>query len=84
MKLENGNWVYLSTIFDDQSSKILAKKVSKNMTSELVCYTLIEAQKKNKKPAYLHSDMGSQYTSFNGSILFGTDGIHYVNLLVLF
>ena len=33
------------------------------MTSKLVSHTLIEALKKNKKPEYLHSDMGSQYTS---------------------
>ena len=63
LQLENGVWVYLSTVFDDQTYKILSQKVSKHMTSKLVSHTLIEALKKNKKPEYLHSDMGSQYTS---------------------
>lgn len=63
LKLENGNWVYLSTVFDDRNSKILAKKISKTMTSDLVTDTILDALCKNKKPVYLHSDMGSQYTS---------------------
>lgn len=45
LQLENGVWVYLSTVFDDQTYKILSQKVSKHMTSKLVSHTLIEALK---------------------------------------
>ena len=48
LQLENGVWVYLSTVFDDQTYKILSQKVSKHMTSKLVSHTLIEALKRLK------------------------------------
>ncbi|WP_413627754.1 hypothetical protein R4B61_00745 [Fructilactobacillus vespulae] len=34
------------------------------MTSQLVKNTILAALKQNKKPVYLHTDMGSQYTGF--------------------
>lgn len=63
LRFENSNWVYLSTILDNQTAKILAHKILREMTSKLVTDTLLEALRKNKKPVYLHSDIGSQYTS---------------------
>ncbi|WP_423802897.1 DDE-type integrase/transposase/recombinase [Nicoliella spurrieriana] len=59
LELKPGTWVYLGTAFDDQSSNVLAYKISKSMTSELVKSTIIDALRDKK---YLHSDMGSQYT----------------------
>ena len=48
LQLESGVWVYLSTVFDDQTYKILSQKVSKHMTSKLVSHTLIEVLKRLK------------------------------------
>ena len=57
---------YLCIILDLYSRKIVSWKVSKRMTSQLLCDTLIQAvalRKPDNKKMF-HSDRGSQYTSF--------------------
>ena len=45
---------------------IISAIIDRNMTSELVVRTLRDAlNKTHQHPQYLHSDMGSQYTSFS-------------------
>ncbi|WP_413627964.1 IS3 family transposase [Fructilactobacillus vespulae] len=63
IELKPGAWIYLSTILDERSKKIISFNLGKQMTTNLIVITLLNALKKEKKPKYLHSDMGSQYTS---------------------
>jgi transposase InsO family protein len=64
IQLTNKKWVYLSSVFDPINHKVIAFKVANHMTTDLVLDTLRSAfSTKGVKPKYLHSDMGSQYTS---------------------
>lgn len=58
-------WVYLSTIMDRYSKKIIAWDISQRMTTELVTRTMERALqiRGNFNTLILHSDQGSQYTS---------------------
>ena len=58
-------WVYLSTIMDRYSKKIIAWDISQRMTTDLVNNTLEKAIQLRgaSKGLLLHSDQGSQYTS---------------------
>lgn len=58
-------WVYLSTIMDRYSKKIIAWDISQRMTTDLVNKTLEKAIRVRgaSKGLLLHSDQGSQYTS---------------------
>ncbi|QIL51269.1 IS3 family transposase [Weissella coleopterorum] len=58
-----GHWVYLSSIYSESNHKIIAYKVANQMTSNLVTDTLKMALSHHKRPQFIHSDMGSQYTS---------------------
>jgi len=64
LKLNNGQWVYLSSILDLQTSKILTHQISATMDTNLVVTILQRALSTHKKPSYLHTDRGSQFTSF--------------------
>ena len=59
-------WVYLSSIIDLFSRKVIAWNVGYNMKKELVIETLINAFKVRNNPTnvIIHSDKGSQYRSF--------------------
>lgn len=59
-------WVYLSTIIDLFSRKVIAWNVGYNMKKELVIQTLNNAFKSRNFPinVIIHSDKGSQYRSF--------------------
>ncbi|WP_332373605.1 IS3 family transposase [Lactococcus cremoris] len=58
-------WVYLSTIMDRYSKKVIAWDISQRMTTDLVIRTLEKAirVRGTSKGLLLHSDQGSQYTS---------------------
>lgn len=58
-------WVYLSTIMDRYTKKVIAWDLGKQMTLGLVQRTLSKALKSQNYPeaVVLHSDQGSQYTS---------------------
>jgi putative transposase len=58
-------WVYLSTIMDRYTKKVIAWDLGKRMTVGLVQRTLNKAMESQNYPeaVMLHSDQGSQYTS---------------------
>lgn len=64
LKLSNDQWVYLASVLDLQTRKILAHQISATMDTKLVVTTLQRSLSTDKKPNYLHTDMGSQFTSF--------------------
>ena len=65
IKTKDDGFVYLSTIIDLYSRKVIAWKLGYNMKKELVINTLIHALKNRKFPkgVIIHSDKGSQYRS---------------------
>lgn len=64
LKLTDGQWVYLASVLDLTSHKILAHQISATMDTKLVLSTLQCALSQYDKPDYLHTDMGSHFTSF--------------------
>jgi len=64
LKLTDGQWGYLASVLDLTSHKILAHQISATMDTKLVVSTLQRALSQHAKPDYLHTDMGSQFTSF--------------------
>jgi len=58
-------WLYLSTVIDLYSRKVISWSLSKRMTKQLVTRSLIDAIKTRKPEAGLifHSDQGVQYAS---------------------
>lgn len=65
IKTSKDGWVYLSSIMDLYSRKIIAWNVGHNMKKELVIETLTTAFKNRNFPVgvIVHSDKGSQYRS---------------------
>lgn len=65
IKTKEEGWVYLSSIIDLYSRKVIAWNIGKNMKKELVLKTLNMAFKNRKNPKHVivHSDKGSQYRS---------------------
>ena len=66
IKTKEDGWVYLSTIIDLFSRKVIAWNVGANMKKELVITTLNNAfaSRGNPTNVIVHSDKGSQYRSF--------------------
>lgn len=58
-------WLYLATVMDLFSRKIIGSKMSNRMTRDLVISALLRALKSRNYPTgvIVHSDRGSQYTS---------------------
>lgn len=65
IKTKKDGWVYLASILDLYSRKIIAWEVRDNMKKELVIDVLKKAYKKRRPPKLLivHSDKGTQYRS---------------------
>lgn len=63
LELRPGTWVYLSSVYEPRAHRVLAFKISRQMDAKLVVNTLNQALENFKKPGFIHSDMGSQYTS---------------------
>lgn len=65
IKLKDGSFVYLSSIIDLFSRKVIAWNIGNNMKTDLVLETLETAFKVrgNPKNVIIHSDKGSQYRS---------------------
>jgi putative transposase len=59
-------WCYLASVLDLYSKKIIGYAMSKTMTSELAVQAVRNAilLQRPKAPLILHSDLGSQYTSY--------------------
>ena len=70
-------WLYLSTIMDLYSRKILGWSMKNRITQELVSEALHMAikQRKPSQGLLLHSDRGSQYASECYQVLLGKKGI---------
>lgn len=62
---KSDGWCYLATIMDFYSRKIIAHKLSRHMTTELIVNVLDQACETRaiKTGLILHTDLGSQYRS---------------------
>lgn len=58
-----GKWVYLATIIDLFTRKIVGFSILLNHSNQLVINALLNAVNKHPIPAIIHSDQGSEYTS---------------------
>lgn len=56
-------WVYLASLYEPESRKVLAHRVSDSMTKELETSVIQEPLIDKQHTGIIHSDMGSQYTS---------------------
>lgn len=65
LQLVNKQWVYLATAYDPETRSVLSYKIGDRMTSELALAPILDALRHCKNPLIIHSDMGSQYTSFS-------------------
>ncbi|MBZ6013630.1 transposase family protein [Leuconostoc gelidum subsp. gelidum] len=63
IQLVNGRWVYLSSVYDPIKRHVVGYAIDNRMTMELVNRSFSRALSCARRPKYLHSDMGSQYTS---------------------
>jgi len=72
-------WLYLSTIMDLYSRKIVGWSMKNRITQDLVIEALNMAIKQRKpgRGLLLHSDRGSQYASYCYHVLLGKKGILY-------
>jgi transposase InsO family protein len=70
-------WLYLATIMDLYSRKIIGWSLGNRLTKELVISTLHMALKQRKLSSglLLHSDRGSQYVSYLYQLLLKRNGI---------
>ncbi|MBZ6011273.1 hypothetical protein [Leuconostoc gelidum] len=55
LKLSNSPWVYLASMLDLRTHRILTHQISATMDTALLV---------NERPTCLHTDIGSQFTSF--------------------
>ena len=58
-----GKWAYLASFYHPETRRVIAHKVSANMTKELATSVLEKVNLQVQGIEIVHSDMGSQYTS---------------------
>lgn len=58
--------MYLGTVYNPENRKVLAHQLSSVRDGRFVSNILLEALNQHPKPAYLHSDMGSEWLEFRG------------------
>lgn len=58
-----GSWLYVATIIDLYTRKIVGLAISRSHDRWLVLIALLDALRYNSRPDYLHSDHGSEYKS---------------------
>lgn len=58
-----GKWIYVSTIIDLYSRKIVGLSISTTHNTQLIMNTLLPALLTNSPPKILHSDNGKEYLS---------------------
>jgi putative transposase len=63
IQLTDKRWVYMASAYDPENRKVLAYQIADTMTAQLATSVIIKALRRGDKPLYVHSDMGSQYTS---------------------
>ena len=59
----NDDWLYLASVYQPETRRVLAFKIGTHMTQELAASPVEELLKTGFKPTIIHSDMGSPYTS---------------------
>ena len=62
-----GEWLYLATILDLYTRKIVGFSILTNHSNELIVNALLSAVHHNSPAKILHSDHGSEYASFDYS-----------------
>lgn len=58
-----GKWVYLASLYHPETRRVIAHKIGANMTKELATSVLEKVDLRTLGIKWVHSDMGSQYTS---------------------
>lgn len=70
-----GRFWYLSTIEDLHTRQIMAAQVGKKHNAQLVKTTILQAIKTGCKPAYFHSDQGTEFMARECTHLLESNGI---------
>lgn len=81
IQLTNKEWVYLASVYDPERRRVLGYKISDTMTAKLATDALQMALDNEPKPMFVHSDMGSQYTSAEFEIKLQHYGIKHSHSL---
>ena len=70
-------WLFLCVVLDLFSRKVIGWSMGPQMTKELVLNTLLMAiwRRKPKAPVIIHSDQGSQFTSYDWNDFLQTHGL---------
>ncbi|GJM47975.1 transposase [Weissella soli] len=63
IQLTDKTWVYMASAYDPENRKVLSYQIADTMTAQLATSVIIKALRRGERPLYMHSDMGSQYTS---------------------
>lgn len=63
IQLTDKTWVYMASAYDPEHRKVLSYQIADTMTAQLATSVITKALRRGEKPLYVHSDMGSQYTS---------------------
>lgn len=58
-----GKWVYLASLYNPETRRVIAHKIRAHMTKELATSVLEKVDLLKLGVEIVHSDMGSQYTS---------------------
>jgi transposase InsO family protein len=59
-----GMWIYVATVMDLKTRRIVGWSIGLRHTSELVHSAILDALSKYPAPTILHSDQGSEYLSY--------------------
>lgn len=63
IQLTDKTWVYMASAYDPENRKVLSYQIAYTMTAQLATSVVIKALRRGERPLYVHSNMGSQYTS---------------------
>lgn len=63
IQLTDKTWVYMASAYDPENRKVLSYQIAYTMTAQLATSVIIKALRRGERPLYVHSSMGSQYTS---------------------
>lgn len=53
----------MASAYDPEDRKVLSYRIADTMTTQLATSVIVKALRRGEKTLYVHSDMGSQYTS---------------------
>lgn len=59
----NQKWVYLASLYNPETRRVMYHKIGEHMTKELATSVIDPKILKKLRTTIIHSDMGSQYTS---------------------